>query len=49
MPGFVKTERDEHLWRKAKAQASKQYPHIKKDSDRWWSIVNGIYQNMKGK
>lgn len=49
MPGFVKTARDEDLWRKAKAQASHQYPHIKKDSDRYWSIVNGIYQKMKGK
>ena len=49
MPDFVKTARDERLWRKAKAQASNQYPHVEKGSDKWWSIVSGIYQNMKGK
>lgn len=49
MPGFVKTQRDERLWQKAKAQAVAQYPHIKRDSDKWWSIVNGIFQKMKGK
>ncbi len=49
MPAFIKTERDETLWRRAKAQASHQYPHVKKGSDRYWRIVNGIYQKMKGK
>ncbi len=49
MPDFVKTARDEHLWRKAKAQVATQYPHVEKGSDRYWKLVNGTYQNMKGK
>ena len=44
---LVKTKRDERLWAKAKTQARKEYPKVKADSDRWWSIVNGIYQRMK--
>jgi len=40
--GFVKTERDEELWSKAKARAVEQ--GHKED----WAYINGIYQRMKG-
>ena len=45
MPAFVKTERDERLWSKAKAIVREQYPWLK--GDKFWARVNGIYQRMK--
>ena len=44
----VKTKRDEHLWSKAKAIAKKQYSKISTGSDKFYKIVMGIYNNMKG-
>ncbi len=44
--GVVKTKREEHLWAEAKKAARKQYPWAK--GDRFWKIVNGIFQKMKG-
>jgi hypothetical protein len=49
MPAFIKTARDERLWAKAKAQAKKEYPWTEKDGDKFWKIVNGIYQKMSDK
>ncbi len=46
--GAVKTKHDEKLWNEAKVQVSKEYPNIDKGSDRYWSIVMGIYKKMKG-
>jgi len=47
----VKTARDERLWRKAKAaaRANAKYKGIDRDSDRWWSIVMGIFKRMAGR
>ncbi|MEA3400819.1 MAG: hypothetical protein U9R79_06170 [Armatimonadota bacterium] len=44
----VKTKRDEHLWEKAEAEAREGYPDVDQDSDRFWSIVMGIYKRMGG-
>jgi len=46
--GLVKTRHDERLWENAKAQAREEYPEVTESSDRWWRIVNGIYQRMRG-
>lgn len=46
MPNFLKTKKDENLWKQAKEQASK-YENVKKGSDQYWAITNGIYQRMK--
>lgn len=42
MPAFVKTERDEELWSKAKKIAERR--GRKED----WAYITGIYNNMKG-
>jgi len=42
MPAFVKTEKDEELWAKAKKRAEEQ--GHKGD----WAYVTSIYKNMKG-
>jgi len=49
MPAFIKTARDEHLWAKAKARVAAEYPKVKHGSDRYWALVNGTFQSMKGK
>lgn len=43
----VKTKRDERLWSQAEKSTKKQYSDVSKDSNRWWSIVQGIFQRMK--
>jgi hypothetical protein len=45
----VKTKRDERLWNEAKAQVRKEYPGVAEDSDRFYRLVNGIYQRMKAR
>lgn len=42
MPAFVKTEKDEERWSKAKARAKEQG----RDGD--WGYITGIYKSMKG-
>ena len=42
MPAFVKTDKDEELWSKAKARAKEQ--GRAKD----WAYITGIYKSMKG-
>jgi hypothetical protein len=46
MPASVKTERDEAAWDRAKRAAHRQYD-FSEENDRFWRIVNSIYQNMK--
>lgn len=41
MPAFVKTEKDEELWAKAK-QRAKEQGHAKD-----WAYITGIYKSMK--
>lgn len=43
--GVVKTDRDEHLWDKAKAQARKKFSE---GSTRFYKYTMGIYKQMKG-
>jgi hypothetical protein len=44
MPAFIKTPKDEKRWSKAKEAANKT--HSEGDGDRYWGLVNHIYQNM---
>jgi hypothetical protein len=45
MPG---RHADEGKWNDAKDAAHKQYPEISEDNERFWKIVETIYQNMGG-
>lgn len=44
MPGFVKTDKDEELWAKAKSESGKSYD---KGSDAYWATANKIFHSMK--
>lgn len=44
MPAFIKTPKDEARWSKAKEAANKQ--HSESEGDRYWGLVNHIYQNI---
>lgn len=48
MPSFIKTDRDETLWAKAKEIAHKEYGKTEADGDDFYRIVTGIYKKMKG-
>jgi len=45
MPAFIRTKDDEARWSKAKDAANKQ--HSESEGDRYWGLVNHIYQNIK--
>lgn len=46
-PAFIVGDpRAERLWAHAKQQVQKEYPHVKKGSDRYWRLVNGIWRRM---
>lgn len=47
MPGSVRTPADEKLWQRAKRAATDQYGFEKPSKDRFYAIVQTIYQNMK--
>ena len=38
---------NEQAWQRAKRVAHKQYPDLDEDNDKFWAIVQHIYQNMK--
>ena len=44
MPAFIKTPADEARWAKAKEAANKQ--HSESEGDKYWGLVNHIYQNI---
>ncbi|MCD6351159.1 MAG: hypothetical protein J7M26_03470, partial [Armatimonadetes bacterium] len=44
----VKTAHDERLWDKAKQRVRDEYGLTEADGDRYWRLVMGIYQRMKG-
>lgn len=44
MPGFVKTQKDEDIWKKAKKQAKKK--GLKGDS--FYAYANTVFHRMKG-
>src|SRR5262245_28708549 len=43
---LVRTKRDEAAWDRAKRAAHSQYD-FSEENDRFWKIVNHIYQNMR--
>jgi hypothetical protein len=47
MPANMVGPGEEAAWERAKRAANKQYPDVDHDSDKYWSIVNHIFQNMK--
>jgi hypothetical protein len=49
MPAFIKTDKDEERWSRAKKAVRKQYPNIPEGSDKFWALTNSIYQKMSKK
>ena len=47
MPAFIKTDADEKVWSRAKAQVRKQYPKLSEKDDNFWALTNSIYQTMR--
>lgn len=45
--GLVRTTEDEATWARAKAKVRAEYD-LDEDADRFWKLVNSIYQKMKG-
>jgi hypothetical protein len=44
---LVRTERDEHLWERAKEIVTQQYGLTEEDGDQYWRLVMGIFLRMK--
>jgi hypothetical protein len=44
---LVRTERDEHLWQRAKEIATQEYGLTEEDGDQYWRLVMGIFLRMK--
>jgi hypothetical protein len=44
---LVRTERDEHLWQRAKEIVTQEYGLTEGDGDRYWRLVMGIFLRMK--
>ena len=42
MPGKV----NEQAWDKAKSIVRREYPKVKEGTDKFWSLVQGVYKNM---
>ena len=49
MPAFIKTEKDEELWARAKNKVREQYSNLSEDTDKFWKLTTSIYKNMSGK
>ncbi|MGB9660664.1 MAG: hypothetical protein ACPL5F_01430 [Moorellaceae bacterium] len=47
-PNAVKTQREEHLWDRAKEIVQEEYGLDKEDGSRFYRLVMGIFQRMKG-
>jgi len=46
-PNRVKTERDARLWDLAKWLVSDEYPEVDEGSERYWTLVSGIFTRLK--
>ena len=46
MPGKL-SKKNEAAWSRSKGIVHKQYPGLSEDDDKFWAIVQHIYQNMK--
>jgi hypothetical protein len=44
---LVRTERDEHLWQRAKEIVTQEYGLTEEDGDQYWRLVMGIFLRMK--
>ena len=47
MPAFIKSEKDEKVWSRAKSLVHKQYPDISEDSDNFWKLANSVYHKIR--
>ena len=48
MPAFVKTEKDERRWSKAKSLARRTYRKLSESDDRFWALTTSIYKKLNG-
>lgn len=49
MPAFIKTEKDERIWSRAKRLVHASHPKLSEDNDKFWALTNSIYQKLRGK
>ena len=48
MPAFIKTEKDEANWQKAKKLVHKHYPDLTEDDDKFWKLTTSLYKRVGG-
>lgn len=46
MPAFIKTEKDEEVWQKARQRVDDEYDYSEQ-GENYWKLVNSIYHKMK--
>ena len=42
MPAFIKTEKDEEVWQKARQRVDDEYDYSEQ-GENYWKLVNSIY------
>ena len=47
MPAFIKTQKDEKIWSRAKSLAHKSYPDLSEDNEDFWKLTNSIYHKIR--
>lgn len=48
MPAFIKSEKDEKVWSRAKSIVHKNYPDMSETDEDFWKVTNSIYHRIKG-
>lgn len=46
MPAFIKTEKDEEVWQKARQRVDDEYDYSEQ-GENYWKLVNSIYHKMR--
>lgn len=47
MPAFIKTQKDEKIWSRAKSLTHKSYPDLSEDNEDFWKVTNSIYHKIR--
>ncbi len=49
MPSFIRTEKDEGDWQRAKSIIRRQYPRVREGSEQFWKLVNHVFHSVSGR
>lgn len=49
MPSFIRNEKDERDWLRAKEIVRDHYPDVKEGSESFWKLVNHIFHSVSGR